>query len=192
MKIKCFNVIELPTREWSDGCGASQEVFCWPVASDYSLRASISTINQNSFLKQYSSGERLAILLDNQELCITDNYSFKHQLKQVGEAIRLPAYQHVSVEIEQTPVHLLNFIFNEERWIVKNHILSNSKKLPINQAGIVYILSGEWRVTGASCNVMTVGQGGWWLPDIGEGELTPQTSESQLIWIEILPNSTLS
>ena len=192
MKIKCFNITELPIREWSDGCGASQEVFCWPVASDYSLRASISTINQNSFLKQYSVGERLAVLLDNRALHITDNHSIKYQLQQHGETISIPAYQYVSIEIQEPPVHLLNFIYLADRWVVKNHIVKGIQNLPINQAGIIYVLSGEWSVTGANCNVMEVGQGGWWLPDIGEGVLTPRIIGSELLWIEILPNTNVS
>ncbi|WP_272679129.1 hypothetical protein [Providencia sp. PROV137] len=44
--------------------GASQEVFCWPVASDYSLRASIATINQDSYLKRYAEGERLGNIVE--------------------------------------------------------------------------------------------------------------------------------
>ncbi|MDD9340594.1 HutD/Ves family protein [Providencia heimbachae] len=189
MKIKCFNTTELPVFEWSDGSGASQEIFCWPVASDYSLRASIATIKQDSFLKQYSGGERLAILLDNNELnIITDDKCGVYRLKQAGDSIQIAARQYANINVIQAPANLLSFIFRADRWIVKSNILTEAQKLPINQAGMVYVLSGEWSVSGGNCNLMRTGDGGWWLPDIGEGELKPLTRDSQLIWIEIIPS----
>ncbi|MEX6268555.1 HutD family protein [Providencia huaxiensis] len=87
MKIKCFDMTELPILDWNDGGGFSQEVFCWPVASDYSLRASIATINKDSYLKRYAEGERLAILLNKQPLSLTDNKGVEYPLGQVGDSI---------------------------------------------------------------------------------------------------------
>lgn len=187
MKIKCFNTAELPVFDWSDGCGASQEVFCWPVASDYSLRASIATINQASFFKQYPDGERLIVLLGKHQVTLTDSQNIERHLIQVGESIQVPANHYIGVNPRHSPVHILNFIYRPDRWTVSSYVITGEQKLPINQAGVVYILSGEWGVSGGSCNRMRIGQGGWWLPDIGEGELKPLTKDCQLVWIKIIP-----
>ncbi|MDR2225649.1 MULTISPECIES: HutD/Ves family protein [Providencia] len=187
MKIKCFDITDLPNLKWNDGGGASQEVFCWPVASDYSLRASIATINQDSYLKRYAEGERLAILLNNQNITLTDNKNFTQQLSHVGESAQFSAQQYAAINVSQPNTQLLNFIFRADRWVAKSTLVKETCKLPNNQAGLVFVLSGEWAVSGGNCNRMGVGQGGWWLPDIGEGEVTPLSADSLLIWIELLP-----
>lgn len=187
MKIKCFDTTELPTFDWQDGRGASQEVFCWPVASDHSLRASIATINQDSYLKRYAEGERLAILLNEQPLILTDNKQFSCKLERVGDSIQFSAQQYCAVNVEKSPSKLMNFIFRSDRWAIKSYLITEDCRLPVNQAGLVYVLKGQWDVSGANCNTMTQGQGGWWLPDIGEGEVKPLNTDSQLIWIELLP-----
>ncbi|WP_369311360.1 HutD family protein [Providencia rettgeri] len=187
MKIKCFDITELPNLEWNDGGGASQEVFCWPVASDYSLRASIATINQDSYLKRYAEGERLVVLLNDQKITLTDNKNFTQQLKHIGDHAQFSAQQYAAVNVSQPNTRLLNFIFRADRWSATSTLITDSDKLPTNQAGLVFVLSGEWAVSGGSCKRMAAGQGGWWLPDIGEGEVTPLSADSQLIWIELFP-----
>ncbi|BBG58724.1 Uncharacterized protein conserved in bacteria [Providencia rustigianii] len=186
MKIKCFSTTDLPVFEWNDNCGTSQEVFCWPVASDYSLRASIAKIEQSSFLKQYPEGERLTILLDNQTLRIHDNHRIDEYFHQVGESIRCPAELYVNVELQQ-PIRLMNFIYRSDRWNVRSYLIDSQQQLPAHQAGLVYVLSGEWLVSGGNCERMSEGDGGWWLPDIRTGELTPCSFDSQLLWIECIP-----
>ncbi|APC11696.1 MULTISPECIES: HutD/Ves family protein [Providencia] len=188
MKIKCFDMTELPILDWNDGGGFSQEVFCWPVASDYSLRASIATINKDSYLKRYAEGERLAILLNKQPLSLTDNKGVEYPLGQVGDSIQFSAQQYCAVNIKQPSTQLLNFIFRQDRWSVKNYLVTEKRRLPANQAGLVYVLEGQWEVFGGNCNIMAKGQGGWWLPDIGEGEVKPLSTDSKLIWIELLPH----
>lgn len=187
MKIKCFDITDLPNLEWNDGGGASQEVFCWPVASDYSLRASIATINQDSYLKRYAEGERLVILLNNQEITLTDHKNFTQKLSHIGEYAQFSAQQYAALNVSQPNTQLLNFIFRADRWVAKSTLVTKMCKLPNNQAGLVFVLSGEWAVSGGSCSRMAAGQGGWWLPDIGEGEVTPLSADSLLIWIELLP-----
>ncbi|MEX6268556.1 hypothetical protein AB6F56_03785 [Providencia huaxiensis] len=66
--------------------------------------------------------------------------------------------------------------------------MTEKRRLPANQAGLVYVLEGQWEVFGGNCNIMAKGQGGWWLPDIGEGEVKPLSTDSKLIWIELLPH----
>lgn len=187
MKIKCFDVMELPILDWSDGAGASQEVFCWPVASDYSLRASIATIHQDSYLKRYVEGERLAVLLNDQPLFLADNKAFECQLEHVGDFVQFSAQQFCAVKVIDPAITLMNFIFRDDRWTAKSYVVTDECKLPANQAGLVYVLDGKWEVSGASCNLMVSGQGGWWLPDIGEGAVKPLSTDSKLIWIELIP-----
>ncbi|EKT62510.1 HutD family protein [Providencia burhodogranariea] len=187
MKIKCFDATELPILEWQDNCGSSTEVFCWPVASDFSLRASIAYIHHSSFLKQYSEGERFSISLDDGDLYLTDKLQAQQSIKHIGDTFRSQAYQCVELDLQGQPVRLLNLIFNPDRWSVKSRIVTKEHRLPIGQAGLVFVLSGEWGVSGANCKTMRVNQGGWWLPDIGEGVITPQITGSKLIWVEITP-----
>lgn len=187
MKIKCFDITELPNLDWNDGGGASQEVFCWPVASDHSLRASIATIYRDSYLKRYAEGERLVILLNNKEITLTDNKAFTQRLSQVGDHVQFSAQQYSAVNVSQPSTQLLNFIFHADRWAAKSTLVESACKLPNNQAGLVFVTQGEWAVSGGNCNRMQAGQGGWWLPDIGEGEINPLSADSQLIWIELLP-----
>ncbi|MEY1274723.1 HutD family protein [Providencia rettgeri] len=187
MKIKCFDTMELPILDWHDGGGASQEVFCWPVASDYSLRASIATIKQESYLKRYAEGERLAILLNDQPLLLTDTKAFECRLEHAGDHVQFSAQQFCMVKLPKPSVKLMNFIFLDDRWAVKNYFITEECKLPANQAGLVYVLNGEWEISGANCHLMAQGQGAWWLPDIGEGVIKPLSTDSKLIWIELLP-----
>ncbi|EKT57456.1 HutD family protein [Providencia sneebia] len=187
MKIKCFDTTELPVMQWSDGCGSSAEIFCWPVASDYSLRASLANIQQSSVLKRYIEGERLSIALGEAALFIEDPKQTQYSLEKAGDSFLSSANQTVKIELAHGTAQLLNIMFNPERWSVKSEIVSNERRLPVATAGIVLILSGEWDVSGANCRVMKVGQGGWWLPDIGEGVIAPKTAGSKLIWVEITP-----
>ncbi len=187
MKIKCFDTTELPIMQWSDACGSSAEIFCWPVAADFSLRASLAYVNQSSILKQYSEGERLSIALDKTTLSTEDMRQTKYSLKQVGNAFHSLATEPVKLELTKGSARLLNIIYNPERWSARSKIITNERRLPIGSAGIVFILSGEWGVTGANCSIMKENQGGWWLPDIGEGVVTPKIAGSKLIWVEIVP-----
>ncbi|CAB5549755.1 HutD family protein [Providencia hangzhouensis] len=187
MKIKCFDIMELPILDWNDGAGASQEVFCWPVASDYSLRASIATINQDSYLKRYAEGERLVVLLNDQPLLLSDTKAFEHRLERAGDHAQFSAQQFCAVKVSEPSVKLMNFIFRDDRWVAINYFITEDCRLPANQAGLVYVLNGEWEISGANCHHMAQGQGAWWLPDIGEGEIKPLSTDSKLIWIELLP-----
>ncbi|AFH95773.1 TPA: HutD family protein [Providencia stuartii] len=185
MKIKCFDAAELPIEEWQDKCGNSAEVFCWPVASDFSLRVSITQINQSSVLKQHAESEQFCISLDNGQLSIRDQQKTKHSMAKIGDAFHSEGEQLIELELRGSPVRLLNVSVNPERWRVKSHVIAQEQRLPIGQAGIVYVLAGEWDVSGANCKIMAVNQGGWWLPDIGEGHITPRVAGSKLIWVDI-------
>ncbi|MCD2528034.1 MULTISPECIES: HutD/Ves family protein [Providencia] len=187
MKIKCFDIKELPILNWHDGAGTSQEVFCWPVASDYSLRASVATIEQDSYLKRYAEGERLVVLLNDQPLLLTDTKAFECRLERAGDHAQFSAQQFCAIKVLQPSVQLMNFIFRGDRWGAKSYFITEDYKLPANQAGLVYVLKGEWDISGANCHLLAQGQGAWWLPDIGEGEIKPLSTDSKLIWIELLP-----
>ncbi len=185
MKIKCFDATELPIEEWQESYGTNAEIFCWPVASDFSLRASLSQVSDSNYLKQYTKGKRLCVSLDNGNLSIVDCQQQRHSMAKIGDTFYAPAQQLAKLELQGSSVRLLNLLFNPERWSVTSQIITQEHRLPIGQAGMVYVLAGEWDVFGANCNSMKVNQGGWWLPDIGEGHLTPSEAGSKLIWLDI-------
>lgn len=187
MKIKCFDAAELPIQEWHDGCGSSAEIFCWPVASDFSLRASIDHINHTSFLKQHIKGEWLCIALDEIPLSIIDKHQRQHSLNHIGDSYQSATCNDIKLDIPVSPACLLNLEFNTARWLAESRVVTQEQRLPIGQAGVVYILSGEWSISGANCKTLKANQGGWWLPDIGEGIVSPNREDSTLIWIVVTP-----
>lgn len=187
MKIKCFDAAELPIHEWLEGDGNSTEIFCWPVASDFSLRASIEHITHTCFLNHHTEGARLCISLDKSALSIIDKHQCQHTLNYIGESYQSSACDDARLELLASSSHLLNVEFNTERWVVESHVITQEQRLPIGQAGIMYILAGEWSISGASCKTLKANQGGWWLPDIGEGVVSPNTTGSMLIWVAVTP-----
>ncbi|MCB6144703.1 HutD family protein [Providencia rettgeri] len=110
-------------------------MFCWPVASDYSLRASIATINQDSYLKRYAEGERLVVLLNDQPLLLSDTKAFEHRLERAGDHAQFSAQQFCAVKVSEPSVKLMNFIFRDDRWVAINYFITEDCRLPANQAG---------------------------------------------------------
>lgn len=187
MKIKCFDATELPIQEWQDGCGSSTEIFCWPVASDFSLRASLEHITHTSFLKHNIEGERLSISLNKDPISLIDQHQCQHILNDIGDSYQSASCDSIKLELQASPARFLNLEFNTERWSAQSCVITQKQRLPIGQAGVVYILAGEWSISGANCKILNANQGGWWLPDIGEGIVSPNTASSILIWVAVTP-----
>ncbi|WP_272679127.1 HutD family protein [Providencia sp. PROV137] len=129
----------------------------------------------------------MAILLNDQPLLLTDTKAFEHRLERAGDHAQFSAQQFCAVKVSEPSVKLMNFIFRDDRWVAINYFITEDCRLPANQAGLVYVLNGEWEISGANCHHMAQGQGAWWLPDIGEGDIKPLSTDSKLIWIELLP-----
>ncbi|HCH51690.1 MAG TPA: HutD family protein [Proteus sp.] len=187
MKLRCFDQQELPFISWSNQRGTTQEIVCWPVNNDFSWRACLTSIDDNSSLGQFPDIERQMVLLEGKGVNLNSPGFFNHSVTTSYQPFDFSGDIHVRSELIEGAVKCLNIMVRRTCWKAETTLVTQPLILPSSHAGLIYVIEGQWTLTGATCQHISKGQGAWWLPDIREGEISPLTANSQLLWADIRP-----
>lgn len=187
MKLRCFDQQELPLIPWNNQKGTTQEIVCWPVNNDFSWRACITSIEENSSLGQFPDIERQMVLLEGNGINLNSPGFLSHSVTDYYQPFDFSGDIHVKSELIKGGVKCLNIMVRRTCWKAETTLVTQPLILPSAHAGLIYVTQGEWALIGATCQSLSKGQGAWWLPDIREGELRPLTTHCQLLWADIRP-----
>ena len=191
MKIKCFDYSDLPVKYLPNEQGEIRDIVYWPVSSDFSWCASFFAVQATTRLDSIANIDRYILMLEGEQLALLCDDGIEYKTRKQALPLSCRGEDAVSIIVDGiTPILSLNLMVRHHCWTPKFSIISSAQRLPQSAAGILFSLEGEWHVQGANCNSLKKYQGGWWLPDIREGVVTPVSpqTDNKMLWIDLVPD----
>ena len=182
-----FSYTSLAVSPWRNGGGETREITRWPGGqSDFEWRASIATIAANGPFSQFTGIDRSITLLSGEGVHLHSEQGVDHPLTQVG----VPYAFAGEVPITATLVGGVTTDFNimTRRDSCSARVTAQSHDFDLNwqNAGLLYVLRGEWQVTPAI--KLVAEEGLYWA---GEPKQASRQSvralqpDAQLLWVAI-------
>lgn len=178
--IHFYDSNSLTVSRWRNGGGETREIVSLPPADEhFSWRISIATLAADGPFSFFPGVDRVITLLEGEGVELTVS----------GKTHRLLRHQPFAFAgEEQIECHLSNGVscdFNvmtrRETHRAKVRLISDCCPLHADEAGVVYVLDGEW-MTGKKR--LQKGQGIWW--ENNPPTLEPLSSDARLLLAEIV------
>ncbi|HCV64712.1 MAG TPA: HutD family protein [Serratia sp.] len=186
MSLTRFDFASLPVTPWRNGGGETREIVSWPLgAQDFDWRASIATIAQDGPFSAFSGIDRSITLLEGDGVRLFSAGQIDHHLSQVGEPFAFSGDVALQATLLGGSSQDFNIMTRRGRWAARVQRVTAVTRLPVQHAGVLYVLQGRWAVAdGVS---LAAGEGGWWAAGEHSGSLTPLTEDSVILWADITP-----
>ncbi|MFJ7499014.1 HutD family protein [Serratia grimesii] len=186
MSLTRFDFASLPVTPWRNGGGETREIACCPPgAQDFDWRASIATIAQDGPFSAFSGIDRSITLLEGDGVHLFSEGQIDHHLSQVGEPFVFSGDVALNATLLGGSSQDFNIMTRRGRWAARVQRVTAATTLPVQHAGVLYVLQGSWLLSDGV--TFAVGDGGWWAAGEHSGSLTPLTEDSVILWADITP-----
>ena len=186
MSLTRFDFASLPVTPWRNGGGETREIACWPPGSqDFDWRASIATIAQDGPFSAFNGIDRSITLLEGDGVHLFSEGQIDHHLSGVGEPFAFSGDVALQATLLGGSSQDFNIMTRRGRWAARVQRITTATMLPVQHAGVLYVLQGSWDL-GDSVTFATR-DGGWWAAGEHSGSLTPLTEDSVILWADITP-----
>jgi environmental stress-induced protein Ves len=182
MQINHFDFASLPVSPWRNGGGETREIVCQSAGEHFDWRASIATIAQDGPFSAFSGIDRSITLLEGAGVRLYSAGQIDHRLQNIGEPFAFSGDVALDATLLGGSSQDFNIMTRRGHWAANVRRVTHSKVLPIDHAGVLYILQGEWRLGREAFGPR---QGGWWLAQERGGQLLPQSGECLALWADI-------
>jgi hypothetical protein len=187
MSLTRFDFAALPVTPWRNGGGETREIACWPPgAQDFDWRASIATIAQDGPFSAFNGIDRSITLLEGDGVHLFSEGQIDHQLSQVGEPFAFSGDVALQATLLGGSSQDFNIMTRRGRWAARVQRVTTATTLPVQHAGVLYVLQGCWLLGDGV--TLAVRDGGWWAAGEHSGSLTPLTEDSVILWADITPD----
>ncbi|AML58919.1 hypothetical protein AXX16_3223 [Serratia rubidaea] len=183
MQINRFDFASLPVSPWRNGGGETREIVCQPAeGANFDWRASIATIAQDGPFSAFDGIDRSITLLEGDGVRLVGD-GIDHRLVMPGEPFAFSGDVALQAQLLGGVSRDFNIMTRRGRWRATVRRQTAACELPAGQAGVWYVLRGDWRLP-ADVR-LGVRQGGWWPESAQGGPAVPQSDDALALWADL-------
>ncbi|AHG22295.1 HutD family protein [Chania multitudinisentens RB-25] len=184
MSLNRFDFASLPVSPWRNGGGETREITSQPPGSvDFDWRASIATIAHDGPFSAFNGIDRSITLLEGDGVHLYSAGQLDHRLQHPGEPFAFSGDLALEAFLLGGSSQDFNIMTRRGRCRADVQRITAGVIVPVAQAGVLYVLQGEWQLDDGNC--LGQRQGCWWQAQERSLRILPEGEGAIALWAAI-------